>query len=126
MRYIPRVYAAALVDALRAVGESERASCIARFVRVLAKNGDLVRADAVTEEFEKIVSRENGGHFITLEFARAIDHAKEAELTSVFSDKDIFKRSITPSLVAGVRVTIDGDRELDVSLRGRLTQLFRI
>ena len=125
MRYSSRMYAAAFAASLRGANAQDYERRVSRFVALLAKNGDLGRAGAVVEEFEKITSQRNGGHYITLEFARAVDKEKESALKTQFSEKDIFKRTITPSLIAGVRMTVDGDRELDVSLAGKLTQLFR-
>ncbi len=92
----------------------------ADFVRVVEKNGDFSRLDKIVEAIEKLVTKEEGGRMIHLEFARESDEMNKFK----FGPKDHVKISINPSLIAGVRVTVDGSSELDESFKRKVNQLF--
>ena len=66
------------------------------------------------------MTKEAGGRMVHLEFAREHEHIKKFK----FKPKDHVWMSINPSLVAGVRITIDGSSELDQSFKRKVNQLF--
>ena len=94
----------------------------ADFLRVVQKNGDFSRLDKIVDTIESLVTREAGGRMIHLEFAREVDGMEKFQ--KKFSAKDNIRVSINPSLIAGVRVTIDGSKELDESFKRKVNQLF--
>ncbi len=91
-----------------------------RFLNTIQKNGDFGRIDKIVMAIEELATKEAGGHMIHLEFARQNDMAKKFKFTA----KDHVRVSINPSLVAGVRITIDGTKEFDNSFKRKINTLF--
>jgi|SRR3989344_3555991 len=117
MKYAPDTYARAFWETLSAqAGKPEPK----QFVEVVAKNGDFSRIDRIVAAIEKHAVHAQGGRMVELEFARSSAVSQKFK----FSAKDRVHTSINSSLVAGVRVTIDGERELDLSLQRKLQKLF--
>lgn len=111
MKYAPSIYARAFL---------ETKPDVKNFLRVVAKNGDFQRIDTIVEAIEAQAAKDRGGHMVELEFARETPLRQKFTFTA----KDLIRTSINPFLVAGVRVTIDGEKELDMSLRRKLNKLF--
>src|SRR3989344_8134749 len=110
MRYKVQDYARAYIDTKPASKD---------FLRVIEKNGDFSRLEKIVTAIEELVTKEAGGRMVHLEFAREHEHIKKFK----FSPKDHVKISINPTLIAGVRVTIDGSSELDQSFKRKVNQL---
>ena len=123
-KYSPVVYAKALFDVLTSVLPLDRDGAIVNFWKTVGKNGDESRAGDIVQEFEELSVRENGGRVIILEMARK-HGLYQNELGKLFHPNDLVRSVINQSLVAGVRVTIDGSMELDSSLAGKFRKIFR-
>lgn len=111
MKYAPSMYAKAFWE----VQPDAK-----KFFDAVKNNGDGTRVDKILEAIEEHATKTHGGHMIHLEFARETELAKKFE----FALKDHVRVSINPSLVAGVRMTIDGEQELDASLQRKLHRLW--
>ena len=112
MKYAPHIYARAFLEVKP---DPEK------FLSVVLKNGDYERLDKIVEAIEMREVQAHGGRIVELEFARISELAKKFK----FSSHDRVHTKINPSLVAGVRVTVDGEQELDVSLQRKLNKLFQ-
>jgi F0F1-type ATP synthase delta subunit len=123
MKYAPLLYARALAAALDEGTVSEDAIA-ANFARVIRKNGDLHASDKIIAAAERLLARSRSGKSVAVEFARPQGEASLAAFRSALSDHDLFETRINPRLVAGARITVDGERELDLSLAGKLQKLF--
>ncbi len=118
----PRHYALALE---RSISEGAGPTvAFKRLIGVLAKKGDSHRAKDVLREFEKLEVAKSGGKLVEVEFARAQGVKEREKVLTQFSAKDRVVTRISPELVAGTRITVDGERELDVSLAGKMRRLF--
>ena len=122
MKYQPKFYARAFLAALDA--GTAVASATKQLLATLERHGDRQRAGQVAAEIEKRLVQQAGGHLIDLEFAREPQTKARAALLSQFGPADLVRTKVTPALVAGVRLQRDGREELDLSLAGRLEQLF--
>ena len=111
MKYTPRLYAQAFL---------ESKPDTKRFLSVVAKNGDLSKIDKIVAAIEELQTRQQGGRVVDLEFARDTDMAKKFK----FKEKDLVRTRISPSLVAGVRITIDGTQEFDNSFKKKINHLW--
>ena len=118
MKYAPKIYAQAFLEALPA-GEAGK-PFIKRFLQVIEKNGDSARLDKIVEAIEELETKKQGGRMIHIELARNPELAKQFK----FQSKDNVKVSVNPSLVAGVRITIDGEQQFDGSLIRKLNKIF--
>ena len=111
MKYSPAIYAKVFLETKPDIG---------RFLQVVEKKGDFGRIDKIVEAIEDLTTKEQGGRVVHLEFARETDLAKKLK----FEPNDLVRVSINPSLVAGVRITVDGVKELDNSFRRKISNLF--
>ncbi len=123
MKYSANIYARALVAALDDRPE-EAAKIKDRFLAVLKKAGDSRGLQAIVTEAEKLLVKKNGGRKIIIESPRPLSSKNLEALQHSFSSKDRIETVLTPSLVAGVRVTIDGEWTIDATLKGKLQKLF--
>ncbi len=124
MRYSPKNYALAISQSLES-NPRERDKIIKNFVHLLKKNRDLNLTPKIEEELKNILVKKRGGRRIKIELARNLPESETKKIASRFSEKDWLETSINPLLIAGVRVTIDGELELDNSLARKLHKLFK-
>lgn len=123
MKHSPRDYALALSGSLEK--SKDHKHLISRFIEVVKKNGDHNILLKIFEAFKKITIKKNGGSHVTVEFARTPTESQLSSITKKFSSKDWVETSINPSLIAGVRITFDDEKELDNSLARKIHKLFK-
>lgn len=113
------MYAAAFIDA---VTESPQAieQIAQRFVRLLERHGVRKNAERIVRAIEMELTKRAGGKWVEIEYAREVGAHLRRSVHSAFSERDHIEERITPALVGGVRITMNGARELDQSLAGRL------
>lgn len=124
MKYSPETYAKAFGELLETIPASGHKKLVDNFIAAIRKNGDYGRMGKITEAVEKTVVKKNGGRWIRVEFARAVDGSLRSDVEKKFSAKDRIEEMINPEIIAGVRITIDGEKELDNSMRRKLNKLF--
>lgn len=124
MKYSADIYARAFMEAFRDAEIGERKAVIKRFAKVVSKNGDAPHLELIFKELEKRIANDNGGHIVNIESARPLGRKLEAEFTARFGKNDLVRFSQSPALVAGIRMTIDGERECDNSLMRTLNKMF--
>lgn len=124
MRYSPEIYAKSFFEVLEISKASAYESILKRFLAVVSKNGDQSRINAIIEAFERLVVKSNGGKIVEIITARDVSPAEQSKLKKLFSTNDLIKTSIDPKLVAGVRVELNGELELDYSLAKRFRKMF--
>ena len=124
MKYSPATYANALKLVLAKIEANGLELVLKNFQAVLVKNGDQALGDKIVSELEGIFTKENGGRIVSIETARVLPIEELELLKKHFKEKDLIRFKLNPSLVAGVRVTVGGDRELDHSLVKKLRQVF--
>ena len=125
MKYSPEIYAKAVTEALEETPAGKKDETIQRFLLILEKNGDLKRVDKIINSISKHLTKKAGGKHIEIEIARELPEKLTKEISKNFSKHDRIEISINPTLVAGSRITIDGERELDNSLARKLHKLFK-
>jgi F0F1-type ATP synthase delta subunit len=124
MKYSAETYAKAFLDVIEHAGGRERGGVIERFLAVITKNGDAPREGQILAAVERESVRRQGGRMVLIETARASAEKQAHRIASLFKKPDHVEIRVNPELVAGVRVTIDGERELDLSFAGKLKRLF--
>jgi len=123
MKYAPELYAEAFIQALDESAEHiSRDALVARLFAVIEKNGDNARKGKILNAVRRAFIKKRGGREITIETARAQQHI---DLWRYFTKEDEIETRVNPDLVAGLRITIDGERELDTSLRRKLARMFQ-
>lgn len=124
MRYSPALYARSLFEVLGDAKTFEYDSILENFRRTVEKYGDLSRLNSIIEVFEKLVVADNGGRIVEIETARELSSSEFKELMGLFRSEDLVRKSIDPKLVAGVRLAVNGEDELDYSFARKLRKIF--
>jgi F-type H+-transporting ATPase subunit delta len=119
----PRTRAAALEDVLSGGDELLR-----NFLLVLADKGRIGALEEIAEEFERLVSEEEG--VLTAELTTAVELSDEDErrllkqIEEASGRKVEATRQVDPDLIGGIVLQV-GSHRLDASVRGRLERLRR-
>ena len=124
MRYSEGIYARAFIEVWESAAQENIDGLIKRFAGMIKKNGDIGRFQKIIEAVKRLAVAKKGAKFVVIECARASGAQQAAALKKTFSKNDCVEEEVDPGLIAGVRVTINGERELDFSLRRRLNALF--
>ena len=124
MKYPAPTYAKALLAVYHKASADQHSHIVKNFIRVLVKNGDVSSLAKIEVEIQKQLVKQKNGRMILVETARDLDDAVLKKIFSKFSTHDHVESKINPSLVAGVRVSINGEQELDISLARRLHSMF--
>lgn len=107
-------YAKALVDVKKFDAK--------HFLRILQKNSDMKKAKQIIALTEQLLLKKSGNKKITLQTAREIK-----KMSTRFAKKgDVVEKEVKPELVAGVKIIIDGERQLDFSLKNKLEKIFNV
>ncbi|MBI5732430.1 F0F1 ATP synthase subunit delta [Candidatus Jorgensenbacteria bacterium] len=125
MKYKAESYARALVEAWHDSPTSEHDRVIERFIQVIRKNGDWNQIPAINTSLERLLTKEKGGKIVDIETARPLPTKIMQGLINNFRSPDIVNVKNNTKLIAGVRITLNGTEELDLSFAHKLRKLFR-
>ncbi len=122
MKYSIKKYAQALADAIAEKNVDEK-KLMRNFLALLENTQDMKKADQILLLAEKLLLKKTGNKKVVLETARKTDIKN---IMASFTKKgDVVERKINPGLVAGLKVIVDGNRQLDFSLQKKLQEMFR-
>ncbi len=124
MHFRAKDYAEALREVMRSLPPQGRRGLLDRFLAVVRKHGGLSRIQEIVRAVEALEVRGRGGRWIELEFARPMGERVLGRFRARIAGRDRMSVAVNPALVAGVRVTVDGETELDHSLERKLKKLF--
>jgi F0F1-type ATP synthase delta subunit len=125
MKYKSKIYARALVDlVLSEKGESEIKKKIGNFLKILEKNGDIKKAKEIISLAENLYSKKTGNKKIVLETARKVNLKNISK--GIVKNGDIILEKINPELIAGVKIIINNEKQLDNSLKNKLDKVFSL
>jgi F0F1-type ATP synthase delta subunit len=123
MKYSIRDYAKALDQAL--AGSKTNGQAVAtNFIALVQRNGDGERLKKILDETERLGRRKTGLREVFVESARPLGKAQEKMIEKFIKSGDTAHYAVDPSLVAGVRITVDGEMQFDGTLKAKLDQLF--
>jgi len=125
MKYSSQNYSTALILGTKNVSSTELDIRVKNFLAQIVRNGDFSNISKILYQIEVDQAKALGGKVIDIEFAREMDRILPEELFKVFSQQDIVNIRINSKLIAGVRVTVNGEREFDNSLHGKLNKVFK-
>ncbi len=126
----PKNYAQAFMSYLDSLDSKDgkgsgHDKAIAGLMGTLASRGDMAKRGQVLREVEKLVVAREGGRLVEAELAHALGISDRAKFMASFKKSDRVVTSVNSGLVAGVRILFNGEEELDASLAGRLTKVFK-
>lgn len=121
MKYSVNNYVIAFTQTIK---KATQEKAVEGFMKLLQKTGDIRHSKKILEAIHKKLVNEKGGKWVNVETARESVLKKE-KLKHNFSEKDHIDFKIDSELVAGVRIMIDGESELNNSLQNKLNKLFK-
>jgi len=121
MKYSVNNYVNAFIPAIKKTSQGQT---IVGFMNLLQKTGDIKHSKKIIEAIHKKMVNEKGGKWVNIEVARNSTLKKET-FKHQFSEKDHLNFNINPELIAGVRITVNTEEELNNSLWGKLSKLFK-
>ncbi len=124
MKYAPELYAQAFFSVWDTTPPRKRSQCLKRFVQTVAKYGDNARFRKIVLALEEEATRRKGGRVVEFEFARPISPSLLSRLADAFSPRDLIRVRVKPDLIAGVRMVVNGERQLDTTLRRKIDDMF--
>ena len=102
---------------------SKKDHIVKSFLQTLSRNGDWASVGKVFNLITKKITHDSDGLVVSAEFARPLSEKMISEFKEKFSAKDHVEIFIKPELIAGVRVLIDGEKELDMTLSKKINKL---
>jgi|SRR3989338_2036528 len=102
--------------------KSDNKDAAQRFLELLRKHGQFKNAKKIVELAQKYYLEKRGNKKITLETARKTE--LKTILKSLQKEGDMVEEKISPELVAGVKVVINDEKQLDFSLKNKLDNIF--
>ena len=120
MKYSVDNYVEAFSQALKDIPQHD---AVDGLMGLLKKTGDINQAKKIFSAIHKKLVNEKGGKWVDIEVAR--ESASVEDLKHKFSEKDNINVKISPELIAGTRITVNGEEELDNSLQNKLNKLFK-
>lgn len=125
MKYTLATYAKAFTAAARAKAPTDKTKLVHNFLSLLKRTGDIRYGDDIVRAVEAAWVRKEGGRDIRLETAQPMNERLRKAVHTKFTNKDLIQETINPALIAGIRIVINGERELDGSMRRKVQKLFR-
>lgn len=124
MKYPTHIYAKALADVIRTSKAADSSKIVKNFIRLVQKNGDDVHLEKILEETARFARKNSGVRKIVIESARELSPQGKKKVSSFTKLGDVVVENIVPDLVAGIRVIIDDEIQLDETLKGKLDKVF--
>ncbi len=125
MKHSPQIYADAFEKVLEGAALGHAGVLARRFAQIIYKKGDIKYGEKIVEAVQNKLIKKNGGRRVKVEYARQMQGAGEDACEKLFSSRDRVDVVINPALIAGVRITIDGEKEIDYSLQRKLKKMFQ-
>lgn len=125
MKIPAKIYARAFAEAAYGKHSPETGKKMAKnFVTLVRKNGDGASLPKIFEAAEKMLREKEGVRKVMIETARPLSDKLRKNLHALAGKKDLVEERVAPSLIAGVRLTVDDERQFDATLKKRLQQIF--
>lgn len=124
MKYSPRFYAKALMKALAEEGEGKSAVLVKNLSALVKKNGDEARFNKIIAEFVGQLEAAGKIRTLTVASARPLTDSMAKLVEAIVRPGDLLKKTIEPRMIAGLKVTLNNERQFDASLKGKIDKLF--
>lgn len=126
MKYSSELYAKAFMEVVSKASKEKQGKMVSRFLNIVRKNGDYPLIKKIFNQIQEALIRAKGGRMVILESARQISPELMEKLKNRFSVRDRVEQVIRPDLAAGLRVLVDGEKEIDFTLKRKLRKLFNV
>ena len=125
MRYPAKHYARAFAECIHdRMTSAEKDALVMNFIASIRKHGDSSKLSSIFKETAKMLRKKTGAREVLIEAARPLKSDPAHVFKGLIGPHDTVETHVAPELVAGVKITVDGEREFDMTLARKLTQLF--
>ena len=126
MKYTQKQYARIFLSACERKTEEEQKKIVRLFFRVLKKNRDYQKRDAIFREIEKQHLKNERKKKVVVQSASALSKNIKKEIVDILGKKILYAESIKRNLGAGIKILIDDEVLVDATARGQISKLFHI
>ena len=105
---------------------AEEKRAIENFIGLVRKNGDWGAIHKILAVTEKVVREKTGARKFVFETARPLGKLLDRLRKELTKPSDVIEEKINPEMVAGVKITVNDEREFDGSLKQKLDRLFKV
>lgn len=128
MKYSTHLYAKALIEVLsdaqtKGVSEKDEARLADNFIALVRRHGDEMHLKNILEEASRLARGRGGLRRVILESARPLTSSQKNEAAKFLRNDDVVVEKVDPSLIAGIKITVNDERQFDGSLRNKLATL---
>ena len=126
MKYPAHIYAKALVEVLGDGEKHDEGKIAENFIKLIRRNGDEMHLRKILEEASRFARGKNGLRKVVIDSARSLTPLQKKEVERFLRKEDIVVERTDPSLVAGVKITVNEELQFDGSLKRKLDRAFGI
>lgn len=120
-----KIYAKALAEIIsKKITPADEKKITDNFLKLLVKNGKEGRAGEIIALARQLLLKKKGNKKIILETARKMTQSQKDLLKSMAKEGDIVEEKINSELIAGVKIIINNEKQLDQTLFKKINNLF--
>jgi len=123
MKYKVKDYATALAEILSENKFSDK-KISQGLIKLLERQNDLKKSKEIIDLAEFLLAKKNNKKSITFETARELSASQRKILLKSTEKGDIITEKINPELIAGVKIIVDDEKQLDQTLLKKINKLF--
>ncbi|OGZ70236.1 MAG: hypothetical protein A2904_00745 [Candidatus Staskawiczbacteria bacterium RIFCSPLOWO2_01_FULL_33_9] len=125
MKYKSKEYAKALVWLiLKEKSPVQEKKLTDNFLKLLEKNGDNIKIKEILNLTETLFFKQTGRKKIILETARKMSSKQKDLFSHLVKKGDIVQEKINEDLIAGVKIIINNEKQIDFSMQKKLQNIF--
>jgi F0F1-type ATP synthase delta subunit len=119
-----KIYAKALAEVILA-GKTSEKKITDNFLKLLEKTGQQKKAKEILLLAEDIILKKQGKKKVILESARKISESQKKLFKGFIKEGDKVEEKINPELIAGVKIIVNNEKQIDYSLNKKLQEIFK-
>ena len=94
------------------------------FIRILQQHGMLSKSDKIINLAKDYLLQKKGNNVAVIKTSRPINDSQKKLATSFLKSGDKISYETDPNLIAGMKITINDEKQLDFSLRRKIEETF--
>ncbi len=123
MTYLPRHFALATAELLSESSADQQREILLSLSKILTKKKLAKHLPKILAAIEQKMVNQKGGRIINIELAQKTEK-NESKIKQACQQEDLIKITENKNLIAGVKIIINREYQLDCSLAGRLQKIF--
>ena len=123
MKYKTIDYAKALVEILSDKDFNEK-QITQGFLKLLERQGDFGKAKEIIKTAKFLLAKKNAKKSVFFETARKLSAGQKELLSKFVEEGDIVEEKINKELIAGVKIIIDNEKQLDQTILTKINNIF--